>query len=572
MIGLIIFILIIVVAVILFLTWFLSSIADGNCPICALKSLAFSKPTMDISKDKKYSKGSSTPIMGWSSWNCFRNHIDEDTIIEVAKAMRDTGLAEAGYQYINVDDCWQSSMRDSNGLLQGDLESFPSGMASLASKINSYGLKMGLYTSNGTLTCEDLPASLGNEVLDAKTLASWGVEYFKYDFCHNEKISGKTPIIEYVDISRIGERSQIKLTPNMAKFTGRAKIVKASDLESKKGIGFINHGAGTATFKINVNQDGEYVFTIHYKKITSRKKQYMQILVNGELNEVFFPASFPFTPDARLQAMIKLKAGENVITLQNPVVTRADSAYIQYRRMGQALQNATENWALYNHIPEKEITYSICEWGTNKPYKWGAKAGNMWRTTHDITPRWSRIKFIYERTVGLYKYASPGHVNDPDMLEVGNGKLNVEENKSHFTLWCMMAAPLVLGNDLRLLNNGTKKGQVLLDIITNPDLIEINQDPLVKPCKRIEKKGKIDILARPLANGDIAICFFNKGKTVKELEFDLEGLNDEKYLDFKSSRNCEVIDIWKDTVFHSDIIKASIPAHGVKVYRISNAK
>lgn len=571
MIGLIILIVIVLVAIIGFFTWFFSTKADGNCPICALKSLSFSKLTMDISKDEEYSKGSKLPIMGWSSWNQLRNHIDEETITEMAKAMVSTGLADAGYKYVNIDDCWQSSLRDSDGLLQGDLEAFPNGMAALGRTINSMGLKMGLYTSNGTLTCEDLPASLGNEVLDAKTFASWGAEFFKYDFCHNEKISGKTPIIEYIDISSKGERASMRLTPDRAKYTGRAKAVKATDLPTKKGIGFLNHGAGTASFRVDAPYSGEYIFTVHFKKMTSRKKQYLQILVNDKLYEVFFPQSIAFTADAKVQVKVNMKTGENRVVLQNPVVTRADSAYIQYRRMGQALSDATAAWAMFNNIPEKEITYSICEWGTNGPHKWGYKAGNMWRTTHDITPKWYRIKMIYNRNVGLYKYSSPGHINDPDMLEVGNGKLNVEENKSHFTLWCMMAAPLVLGNDLRKLDDGTTKGQVILDIVTNEDLIEIDQDSLVKPCKRIEKLGKInvDVLARPLANGDVALCLFNKGKSAKEIEYDLDRLNDYKYLNFKASKDNEVVDIWKNTVFHSNIIKAQVPPHGVKVYRIS---
>ena len=191
-----------------------------------MKAFPPSKITIDYKKDEDYNGGSKTPIMGWSSWNSLRNHIDEDTILDMAKAMVDTGLADAGYKYVNIDDCWQSSMRDENGMLQGDLESFPSGMAQVGRKINQLGLKMGLYTSNGTLTCEDLPASLGNEEIDAKTFASWGVEFFKYDFCHHKYISGKTPIIEYVGISRKGEREFVKLTPDRAKYTGRAKAIK----------------------------------------------------------------------------------------------------------------------------------------------------------------------------------------------------------------------------------------------------------------------------------------------------------------------------------------------------------
>ena len=110
MIFLIILIVLLAVAVVGFFTWFFSTKADGNCPLCALKAFPPSKVTIDYKKDEDYHGGSKTPIMGWSSWNTLRNHIDEDTILNMGKAMVDTGLADAGYKYINIDDCWQSSM------------------------------------------------------------------------------------------------------------------------------------------------------------------------------------------------------------------------------------------------------------------------------------------------------------------------------------------------------------------------------------------------------------------------------------------------------------------------------
>lgn len=569
MIFLIILLVIIGLAVVGFLTWFFSTKADGNCPLCALKAIKLKQTTIDYQHDEDYIGGSKTPIMGWSSWNTMRNHIDEDTIVDVARAMVSTGLADAGYKYVNLDDCWQSSMRDENGMLQGDLETFPSGIPALTNVVNSMGLKLGIYSSNGTLTCEDLPASLGNEVLDAKTFASWGVEFFKYDFCHHENIVGTTPIIEYISISSKGERECLRLTPDKAKYTGRAKAVTVKDLPTKKGIAFLNHNAGKASFVVNLEQSGEYVFTIHFKKLSSKKKQYMQLDVNGEIYEVFFPPSVAFTADARVQLTVRLLAGENNITLQNPVVTKADSEYIQYRRMGKALENGANLWAVYNNTPVKPITYSICEWGTGAPWKWGAKAGNMWRTTHDIMPKWFSILYIYKKTIALYKYASPGHINDPDMLEVGNGNLSVEENKSHFTLWCMMASPLVLGNDIRTLTDGSKKSQVILNIVTNSELIAIDQDALVKPAKMIAKRGSVDIMARPLENGDVAICFFNKSKSPKTVEYELNDLKEEKYLNLARTNSAQIKDLWTDEVFHKDSIRAEIKPHGVKAYRIS---
>lgn len=569
MIFLVLLITIIAVALVIFGAWFLGLKADGNCPLCAIKSLRRSKLTIDCEQDKDYSGGEKLPVMGWSSWNTFRNHIDEDMINQTAKAMVSTGLADAGYRYINLDDCWQSSLRDENGMLRSDLETFPSGIPALVNTVNSMGLKLGLYSSNGSLTCEDLPASLGNEKIDAKTFASWGVEFFKYDYCHNEKISGKTPIIEYISISSKGEKEALRLTPDKAKYTGRAKAVSVKELPSKKGIAFLNHNAGKASYIVKIEQSAEYVFTIHYKKMASKTEQYMQLDVNGEIYEVFFPKSLAFTADARVQLLVRLTAGENNITLQNPVVTKADSAYIQYRRMGRELQKATQLWAMYNKTEEKPITFSICEWGTNHPWQWGSKAGNMWRTTHDINPNWKVIQWIYERTLSKYEYASPGHINDPDMLEVGNGKLTAEENRSHFTLWCMLAAPLILGNDVRLLQENTKKSLVLLDILKNEKLIAIDQDPLVKPAKKIGKQGKIEIIARPLANGDVAICFFNKSNSNKSFEYDLNNLKEEKYLNVSRTNSAEIVDLWTDEKFHRDTIKSSIKPHGVKVYRIS---
>lgn len=552
--------------------WFASMIQSGKCPLCAIKQLLPTKLTIDLSQQDDFDNHTqATPLMGWSSWNKFRNHIDEETIYQIALAMKETGLADAGYQYINLDDCWQSSLRDADGKLQGDLETFPSGIPDLVQKVNELDLKLGLYSSNGTLTCEDLPASLGNETLDAKTLASWGVEYFKYDFCHNQRIYGDCPAIEYVDLSLPNEKASIRLSPQDAILEGKAKVVNIKHLPTQAAFGFINHGAGSATFNFNADVEGEYVMTIHFHKGNVRHQQYVQLTVNGKMQEVFFPATKCFTPDARQQVMVILKQGENTIKFANPIATLADSSYTQYLRMANALKNATTGWAELTGTEEKPIVFSVCEWGTSMPWKWGAKVGNMWRTTHDIFPNWYSIVAIYSRTVGLYQYARPGHFNDPDMLEVGNGKLTVDENKSHFTLWCMMAAPLVLGNDLReLVDKSDEKSKMILDILTNKSLILVNQDPLAKPAKRIKKSVEMDIIARPLYNGDVAICFFNKSSRAKAFSFNIEDLCGDEYINFQKDANgYQIHDLWSDERFASTTLNGYIPKHGVKVFRIS---
>lgn len=555
--------------------WFAVYRSRGKCPICALQKITKpTKVTIDTDSEEPYSNGAAlTPPMGWSSWNSFRQNISEDLILSTAEAMKKTGLLEAGYQYINLDDCWQSSLRDANGRLQGDLEKFPNGIPHLISQINQMGMKVGLYTSNGTATCEDLPASLGKEVLDAQTFAEWGCEFFKYDFCHHKIISGEAPIIEAIEISAPGSKAELTLYPEDAELSGRARVLNIKRLPSGKGIGLLNHGAGTATFRPVVNFDGQYVLTLLIYKQFARREKYLQVIVNGETYEVFFPTSNGFSATGRTQLIVRLKGGANEIILRNPIATAADSSYVQYHRMGKALKDATRRVSLERGTREKPIVFSLCEWGTAHPWHWGAKAGNMWRTTHDITTNWTVINYIYERTLRLYQHAGPGAWNDPDMLEVGNGKLTDDENKTHFSLWCMLAAPLILGNDLRLMlssDGEANPDNPVLKTVTNKSLILIDQDPLGKPAKRIKKMHGIDIIARPLANGDIALCFYNAGSHVKGLSFDINELSTDDYLNFNApAASYQVHELWSDERFAAKTISVSLQKHACKVFRIS---
>lgn len=555
--------------------WFAVYRSRGKCPICALQKITKpTKVTIDTDSEEPYSNGAAlTPPMGWSSWNTFRQNISEDLILSTAEAMKKTGLLEAGYQYINLDDCWQSSLRDANSRLQGDLEKFPNGIPHLISQINQMGMKVGLYTSNGTATCEDLPASLGKEVLDAQTFVEWGCEFFKYDFCHHKIISGEAPVIEAIEISAPGSKAELTLYPEDAELSGRARVLNIKRLPSGKGIGLLNHGAGTATFRPVVNFDGQYVLTLLIYKQFARREKYLQVIVNGETYEVFFPTSNGFSATGRTQLIVRLKGGANEIVLRNPIATAADSSYVQYRRMGKALKDATRRVSLERGTREKPIVFSLCEWGTAHPWHWGAKAGNMWRTTHDITTNWTVINYIYERTLRLYQHAGPGAWNDPDMLEVGNGKLTDDENKTHFSLWCMLAAPLILGNDLRLMlssDGEANPDNPVLKTVTNKSLILIDQDPLGKPAKRIKKMHGIDIIARPLANGDIALCFYNAGSHVKGLSFDINELSTDDYLNFNApAASYQVHELWSDERFAAKTISVSLQKHACKVFRIS---
>lgn len=542
-----IFVILIIVIIFTFCIWCLSKKRRGICPFCVIKQyMCKSKLTIKINENEFYDSGDAkTPPMGWSSWNTFRNQIDENLIYETALAMKNTGLLDAGYKYINLDDCWHSSKRDDKGRLQGDLSRFSSGISSLTNKLNNLGFKVGLYSSNGDYTCEDLPASLNNEYIDANTFAQWGIEYFKYDFCHNIKIPSAAPLVEKVEI-KFGEKT-VELSSDDVKLTGLAKIIKNNRLDTGKCIGFLGHGKGRAIFSLKSDEAVDVPLTLVVNKV-GRFEKYIVIKVNDNYYEMFIPFTKSFTPTGRYQCVVSLNKGENTIEMFNPVCTRADSAYIQYKRMGEALKIASG---------DKKITYSICEWGRNKPEKWAWNTGNLWRTTPDIRPIWQWINIIYNANLKLSEFAGSGHWNDPDMLEVGNGKLTFEENKTHFSLWCMMAAPLILGNDIRQLSN--HNNEETLNILKNKDMIAINQDIKGCQCVRYMRTFTADFLVKDLTDGDYAVCIYNKTNSERNIVFDSDKLP--KHIHKKKIYK----EVWSKNRYDGDNFSFNIKSHGCVV-------
>lgn len=542
------------------------------CPICYFRRALIGAPSVDRPSAAPYENGSGdTPLMGWSSWNTFRNNIDAKLIEDTAAAMKENGLLDAGYRYVNLDDNWHSNMRDAHGDMQGELVRFPDGIPALVRRLNEMGFKAGIYSSNGTLTCEDLPASLGRERDDARTFARWGMEYLKYDFCHNIPVPRYAPLVYGIEISPLGSGKAVEYQVSNCILKGLARRRKCDTLPGGQYVSGLDEGKGSIVFdNVVVDADGEYVLTVEIKKY-GRYEKYLAVTVNGrECGGIEFPPQKHFNLTARFQTVVRLNAGRNAIELGNPVANSRDSAAIQYRKMAYALKDAAAEVAAERGEAVKPIRFSICEWGFRKPWLWGASAGNMWRTTPDIRPWWYWIKTIYSRNVKLWKYASPGHFNDPDMLEVGNGKLTYNQNLSHFALWCMMSAPLVLGNDIR------KITKPVLDIVANRELIAIDQDPLGKQAKRI-RRGAVDVLARPLADGGIAVCFFNKTKIAQKRRLDIAKLYRDDYVSPATAGNTatstgvigEAMSIIAgDAAIEGNKIVARIPADGVVVVKI----
>ena len=540
------------------------------CPICSIKK-AVNKTKLTQCAERNYNNGVAlTPPMGWSSWNLFRHKISEELIKEIADAMAKSGLAEAGYKYVNIDDCWQASTRDAEGKLQCDKIHFPSGIKALAEFVNERGVKLGIYSSNGTHTCEDYPASLLHERIDAETFASWGIEYFKYDFCHNKAISNLAPRIIAVSFAKESDGVVFaRFNAKQMTLKKMARIVPDEAIDDKCYIDGLDSNSGSIVVEVEAPEAGEYILHLDIRK-DSRDEKFLMAKVNGtEEYHIYCASRKNWTPEGKLQTIVHLEKGANTVELLNPVGSKMDSAAIQYKLMGRELMRATKLYAEKNGTEEKPIIYSICEWGFNRPWKWGAEAGNLWRTTGDIRANWTSVMMIYEFTVRLAKYSAPGAWNDPDMLEVGNGDLTHEENKSHFSLWCMMNAPLILGNDVRkfIKDDGTvDTDSKVYQILTNKKMIAINQDSLGVQCRRI-KAGLVDILVKPLEGSKAAICILNKKSKSASAELELKKLSNYGYLNLPAKSGYSLSDVWDDKYIEkADKIVTEIPSHGVKVY------
>ncbi len=357
-----------------------------------------------------------TPPMGFNDWNAFGCNVDEQLIKQTADYFVSSGLKDAGYEYVNIDDCWLEKSRSADGHLVPDPVKFPDGIKGTADYVHSLGLKLGIYEDAGAQTCAGYPGSLGHEQTDADDFAAWGVDYLKYDNCADH---------------------------------------------------------------------GDY-------------------------------------PDT--------KAG-----------------YIaRYQAMGDALRNTG-----------RDIVYSICEWGNNDPATWAGDVGNLWRTTGDINDSWGSLKSIIAQNAPLAPAAHPGAWNDPDMLEIGNGGMTDTEYKTHFSLWAEMAAPLLIGTDLR------KATPETLAIYKNKDVIAVDQDRLGVQGQVIAQNDGTMVFSKPLANGDRAVALYNSNDAAATVSTTTAQTGLPKAGGYTAT------DLWsKQTVETGGTLSARVPAHGTVLLRV----
>lgn len=363
-----------------------------------------------------------TPPMGWNSWNIFHGEIDETKIKQIADAMVSSGMKDAGYVYLNLDDNWMANpARDANGNLRGDPTRFPSGIKALADYVHAKGLKLGIYGDRGTMTCMGIPqsGSHGYEDRDAKTFASWGIDYLKYDNCN---------------------------------------IPNGSDMQA------------------------------------------------------------------------------------------------DYKKMQTALANCG-----------RPIVFSICAWGYQS---WMPATGNLWRTTGDIVDKWDNgnewMKGIINAIDGNAQYAksaAPGAWNDPDMLEIGNGKCTAEEYRTQMSMWSMMAAPLIAGNDIRTMSQTTK------DILLNKEVIAVDQDTAGVQGSRVKSSNGLEIWVKPLGTDGMtkAVALLNRNSTTSNITVN--------WSDIGVSGSVYVRDLWAkaDKGSFTGSYTTSVPSHGTAMLKITTA-
>ncbi len=245
--------------------------------------------------------------------------------------------------------------------------------------------------------------------------------------------------------------------------------------------------------------------------------------------------------------------------------------YLKYDWCHHGTQDARASYKLMANALKatgRPIVFSICEWGTNKPWLWGKEVGgNLWRTTEDILNCWDcRTDWggmgwthILDLQVGLECYAGPGHWNDPDMLEVGNSGLTVEESRAHFSLWAILAAPLMAGNDIINMSDEIR------EILTNKEVIAVDQDPLGKQGTRVKDYGDLEVWARRLADGSRAVVLFNRGEKKAPIKFEWKDIG------YPNGVKAEVRDLWK----HRDLgvftggFSAEVERHSVVMIKVT---
>lgn len=249
--------------------------------------------------------------------------------------------------------------------------------------------------------------------------------------------------------------------------------------------------------------------------------------------------------------------------------------YLKYDWCNTGTRNAQEAYTTMSNAllaTGRPIVFSLCEWGTAKPWLWAKGIGNLWRTTGDISDRFAGQKKwqdgsccqngvvdIVDQEAEIYAYAGPGHWNDPDMLEVGNGGMTTSEYRAHFSFWALLAAPLIAGNDVRSMPPEIK------EILTNAEVIAVDQDKLGQQGRRVRKDGDLEVWSKTLADGSRAVILFNRGENSSKIAVAWEEIG------YPARLTAKVRDLWlhKDLGSFAGSYSAEVAPHSVVMVRVA---
>ncbi|HZV51712.1 MAG TPA: alpha-galactosidase [Candidatus Dormibacteraeota bacterium] len=521
-----------------------------------------------------------TPPMGWNSWNAFGPDIDAALIEAEARALVTSGLREAGYDTVVVDGGWGLPGRDAHGDLQPDPAKFPEGIAAVAAYVHRLGLRFGIHQAVGMTDCPGrMPGTQsapGGELQDASTFAAWGVDFIKYDLCHYRFPPGTTPgapdlaeiAVERGNalIGRYEAASPTNLLRGGARIGACPRCPGGHDVT---GIGL--EGGSLQIDGVTAPSPGPYRLVIRYVNVDHssapvflplrRRRMALLSVDGGPPIPTWYPV--PTTPEGlvtgwgtlgSLDVQVRLRAGTNSLTFSDPgsfeEVIRA-----AYQRMADAI-----------HQTGRPMQLSISEYGIARPWLWGPGLGISWRTTDDVGDFWSGrphgrgrdgIMTALDEQDGLAAYAFPGAWNDPDMLQIGNGGTTPDEDRAVFSLWAILAAPLMLGNDLLHLTPETER------IISNLEVIAVDQDPLGDEGTRILDAPGEQVWARPLADGSRAVVLLDTADHPETLAVTATELG------LPRSPSYTVRDLWAHTTASSTgQITTTVPGHGAAMFRV----
>lgn len=451
-----------------------------------------------------------TPQMGWNSWDCFRKGVMQKNVEDVADRIVSSGLINHGWSFVNLDEGWEGQ-RDAQGVLEPKKE-FPD-ILGLSASLHARGLKLGIYSSPGPLACGGSVATYGYEDKDAATWASWGIDYLKYDWCTYSSIASLERARLYAPL----------LSPDDAK--------SLLDLGSRQAVLDMLHWGHSAaclpqTDEIRAAAAGMAGWTKEQMN-AAEKETHRQF--DSLINKVK-----QANPD-------KAKALELEI-VQAP--------YIKMR-------------ASLDKVP-RDIVYSLCQYGMGDVWKWGDSIGaNSWRTTGDLFNTNQMDGLGFGRPLDIAQWSGPGHYNDPDMLLVGNGKdgFTAPYLYTHFTQWCMLAAPLIIGSDLK------KADAFQISLFCNDEVLAVDQDPLGRQATRAEQNSadKTEVWVKPLEDGGCAVGIYNRGDVEREVAV--------KWSDLDRTGKQQVRDLWrqKDIGVFPDGYTIKVGSHDAELLRLKGA-